>query len=246
MPFLAADVGGTFARVALVRAAHDDGREVEVLAYRKLACAAFPGLAELLQSFIDDEVRTTVRHCVLACAGYLKGDEVLSDNSAWPIHLGRLRQALGIDDIAVLNDLEALGYGIDDRSDSGARSLVSSEPQATWISRLPSASIRPQPVRRSPGSMPRMRIGWLRMALLIPAPPRPASALASLGLVEGAPCAIERPGIAQHLEPHCPGKRRDFHQPDLDGVGKAIALAAALPGKRVGSLIEDIVVVAER
>jgi glucokinase len=129
LPFLAADVGGTFARVALVRAAHDDGREVEVLAYRKLACAAFPGLAELLRSFIDDEVRTTVRHCVLACAGYLKGDEVLSDNSAWPIHLGRLRQALGIDDIAVLNDLEALGYGIDDRSDSGARLLCGPQSQ---------------------------------------------------------------------------------------------------------------------
>ena len=42
---------------------------------------------------------------------------------------------------------------------SAARSLVSTEPQATWISRLPSASIRPQPVRRRPGSMPRMRIG---------------------------------------------------------------------------------------
>ncbi|MGN6329612.1 MAG: glucokinase [Rhodanobacter sp.] len=123
LPFLAADVGGTFARVALVRAAADDAREVEVLAYRKLACAAFPGLAELLRSFIDDEVRTPVRHGVLACAGYLKGDEVLSDNSAWPIHLARLRQALGIDDVAVLNDLEALGYGIDDRSDSDARLL---------------------------------------------------------------------------------------------------------------------------
>lgn len=131
LPFLAADVGGTFARVALVRAAHDDGREVEVLAYRKLACAAFPGLAELLRSFIDDEVRTTVRHCVLACAGYLKGDEVLSDNSAWPIHLGRLRQVLGIDDVAVLNDLEALGYGIDDRSDGGARLLCGPDVQAS-------------------------------------------------------------------------------------------------------------------
>ena len=45
------------------------------------------------------------------------------------------------------------------RAESGACSLVSTEPQATWISRLPSLSIRPQPVRRRPGSMPRMRIG---------------------------------------------------------------------------------------
>lgn len=121
MPFLAADVGGTFARVALVRGPHEEGREVEVLAYRKLVCGDFAGLAELLQSFIADDARTTVRHCVLACAGYLKGDEVLNDNFAWPIHLARLRQAMGFDDVAVLNDLEALGYAFDNRPDSGAR-----------------------------------------------------------------------------------------------------------------------------
>jgi hypothetical protein len=45
------------------------------------------------------------------------------------------------------------------RSASAALSLVATDPQATWISRLPSTSITPQPVRRSPGSMPMMRIG---------------------------------------------------------------------------------------
>ena len=109
-PFLAADVGGTFARVALMRASHDEGRDIEVLAYRKLACAEFEGLAELLRSFIDSDAQTGVRHCVLACAGHVKGDEVLNDNSPWPIDLAQLRGALGLDDVAVLNDFEALGY----------------------------------------------------------------------------------------------------------------------------------------
>src|ERR1700704_6532169 len=43
---------------------------------------------------------------------------------------------------------------------SGSPSAGSTEPQPTKISRLPSISITPQPVRRRPGSMPRMRTGW--------------------------------------------------------------------------------------
>ena len=123
MPFLAADVGGTFARVALMRRSHDAAREVQVLAYRKLACAAFAGLPELLRSFVEGVAPIRVRRCVLACAGHVKGDEVLNDNSPWPIHLAPLRQALQLDDVAVLNDFEALGYAFDNVSASGSRLL---------------------------------------------------------------------------------------------------------------------------
>jgi glucokinase len=123
MPFLAADVGGTFARVALIQVPQDQRREVEVLAYRKLACAEFGGLAELLQSFVDRDARTSVRHCVLACAGQVKGDEVLSDNSPWPINLAHVRRAMALDDVAVLNDFEALGYALGNEPASGARLL---------------------------------------------------------------------------------------------------------------------------
>jgi glucokinase len=123
MPFLAADVGGTFARVALMQASQGGGREVEVLAYRKFACADFRGLAELLRAFVDGDARTTVRHCVLACAGQAMGDEVVNDNSAWPIRLSPLRQALALDDVAVLNDFEALGYAFDGHPACGARLL---------------------------------------------------------------------------------------------------------------------------
>ncbi|MEP6899588.1 MAG: glucokinase, partial [Rhodanobacter sp.] len=112
-PFLAADVGGTHARVALMQASEGETRGVEVLAYRTFACADFPGLVELLQAFVVDGAQTPVRHCVLACAGLVMGDEVLDDNLPWPIHLSPLREALALDDVAVLNDFEALGYALD-------------------------------------------------------------------------------------------------------------------------------------
>jgi len=111
-PFLAADVGGTHARVAVVRVAQ--GREcgLELLTYRKFACREFTSLSQLLTAFLV-RARIPVRHCVLACAGLVMGDEILHDNLAWPIRLSQLRHALGFDDVAALNDFEAFGYALD-------------------------------------------------------------------------------------------------------------------------------------
>jgi len=114
-PFLAADVGGTHARVALVRVSPNRDCGLDVLTYRKFACREFPSLAELLKAFLAQDARIPVRHCVLACAGQVMGDEVLHDNMAWPIQLSQLRSTLALDDVAVLNDFEAFGYALDGR-----------------------------------------------------------------------------------------------------------------------------------
>ncbi|HEX5353296.1 MAG TPA: glucokinase [Rhodanobacteraceae bacterium] len=113
-PFLAADVGGTHARVALLRAAHGGDRDIEVLSYRKFACADFPGLSELLRAFVEDNAALPVRRCVIACAGQIIDDGIVNDNLAWRVSLSRLRDALAFEDVAVLNDFEALGYALDD------------------------------------------------------------------------------------------------------------------------------------
>ncbi|WP_233496988.1 glucokinase [Dyella sp. AtDHG13] len=113
VPFLAADIGGTHGRVALMRALGGDGRGVETLAYRVFACVAFPSLSALLQAFVEAEVAMPVKHCVLACAGQVMGDEVVNDNLPWSIHLNQVQQALGLDEVAVLNDFEALAYALD-------------------------------------------------------------------------------------------------------------------------------------
>lgn len=122
-PFLAADIGGTHARIALVRASGGGESGLEMLAYRKFACADFRGLAALLRAFIERDVQTSVSHCVLACAGQAIDGDVLHDNLAWPIEPARLRTELGFDDIAVLNDFEALGYALDDAGSRRSRLL---------------------------------------------------------------------------------------------------------------------------
>jgi len=121
--FLAADVGGTHARIALVQAADARGDDVEVLAYRKFACSEHSTLGDLLRSFVEAEAAQSVRRCVLACAGHVVGDDVMHDNLVWPISLSRLRGALGLDDLVVLNDFEALGYALADAQHLDARLL---------------------------------------------------------------------------------------------------------------------------
>lgn len=112
-PFLAADIGGTHGRVALMRALHDGTGRVETLVYRVFACADFPALSDLLLAFVEVEATAPVKHCVLACAGQVMGNEVVNDNLPWPIHLSQLRQALGLDEVALLNDFEALAYALE-------------------------------------------------------------------------------------------------------------------------------------
>ncbi|MBS0382738.1 MAG: glucokinase [Proteobacteria bacterium] len=113
-PFLAADVGGTHARVALLRAATGAQREIEVLAYRKFACSDYPGLSQLLSEFIERDAMVQVRRCVIACAGQAMGDTIINDNLVWRVSLSQLRETLALDDVALLNDFEALAYALDD------------------------------------------------------------------------------------------------------------------------------------
>lgn len=112
--FVAADVGGTHARVALVRAALGGGRGIEVLAYHKYACADFASLSDVLKTFVESEAEQRVRVGVIACAGQVIGDAVVNDNLAWRVNVPRLRDRLDFDDVALLNDFEALGYALDD------------------------------------------------------------------------------------------------------------------------------------
>lgn len=123
-PFLAADVGGTHARVALVQASRVDSRVLDVLAYRAFRCADFSSLTDLLRAFLRHESGVAVRRCVLACAGQLTHGEVtIHDNLAWPIRLSEVRLTLGFDEVAVLNDFEALGYALDDAGSVPSRLL---------------------------------------------------------------------------------------------------------------------------
>ena len=110
---LAADVGGTYARLGLVDLA-DDGFLVGF--HRRYECAAFPSLAAVLCQFrreaADAGERAVPDACVVAIAGVLEGDHLLNGNLAWPVSLAATRRDAGIEDLHLINDFEALAWAL--------------------------------------------------------------------------------------------------------------------------------------
>src|SRR5215471_10035415 len=115
---------------------------------------------------------------------------------------------------------------------SSALSSVASEPQARKLRRLPSIVTTPQPVRRRPGSMPRMRIGRLILLLDSSRPPaRLAQSTQALALVpQTDAAAMERAPFQRHLRDH-PARQLDLRRrhcgPAVCGGGRHLGPVGA-------------------
>jgi glucokinase len=104
-PFLATDIGGTHARLALVRARPDG--TVEVLDHQTYACAGYPGLAPIVADFLA--ARGAVHEAAIGCTGMRQGDTLVGLNLPWAVPLGELR-ALGIARVDAVNDFVAVAH----------------------------------------------------------------------------------------------------------------------------------------
>lgn len=104
-PFLATDIGGTHARLALVRAQPDGA--IEVLDAQTYDCAAFAGLAPIVAGFLS--TRGAVDDAAIGCTGMRQGDTLVGLNLPWAVPLDDLR-ALGIARVGAVNDFAAVAH----------------------------------------------------------------------------------------------------------------------------------------
>jgi len=126
--FLAADVGGTHARIGLVSRQPDGSRPVTVLQYHRYACAEWPSLTAVLQDFVGQLDRSVrVDRCAVASAGYVLGDAIVNDNLPWPVSIRDIRDSLGIEQLAVVNDFEAVAYATQFLSTADTTAVIESE-----------------------------------------------------------------------------------------------------------------------
>ncbi|MGB3461277.1 MAG: glucokinase [Rhodanobacter lindaniclasticus] len=130
-PFLAADVGGTHARVGLVSGRGDERRPVSVLHFHRYGCAEWPSLTAMLRDFVAQLENTPhaaaargIRECAVACAGYVLDDAIVNGNLAWPVSISAIRGALGIQQLAVINDFEAVAYATQFIDAADTRSII--------------------------------------------------------------------------------------------------------------------------
>jgi glucokinase len=112
-PVLAADVGGTHARVALVIGQPDPRRPVRILAEGRYDGAEWASLDAILQDFLAAQAHLApqgIERCAIAIAGYVLDDNVANSNLPWPVSLSRLRASTGTPTLEVINDFEAVAY----------------------------------------------------------------------------------------------------------------------------------------
>ncbi len=121
-PFLAADVGGTHARMAIVRAGAGP-QQVEIEHYHKYVCAQWPGLDAIMRDFFDRHGGTSIRECALACAGYAIDDQIINVNLPWIVNLSALRESLGFSELTLANDFESLAHAALHLDDEAAVAL---------------------------------------------------------------------------------------------------------------------------
>jgi glucokinase len=109
LPWLVADVGGTNARFGWVE---DPSAGVQQV--RQFAVADHASPAHAAAAYLDTlgRPRPAPRRAALAVATAIDGDAVSLTNSAWSFSRTALREALGVRELRVLNDFEALALSL--------------------------------------------------------------------------------------------------------------------------------------
>ncbi|WP_186008978.1 glucokinase, partial [Stenotrophomonas thermophila] len=104
-----ADVGGTFARLALAEA--QPGHAPRLGSHRTYACAEHPSLAAILADFTAG-LGQPVQTAVVAIAGLLDGDVLINSNLPWTVSLSATRAQSGLHELQLINDFEAVALAI--------------------------------------------------------------------------------------------------------------------------------------
>jgi glucokinase len=130
---LVADVGGTNARLALA-----DLQTLQLTAAVSLRREGFPSLEAVAESYLRG-VSERPRMAAIAVAGPVVGDTIKLTNSPWSFRREGLQAALGLDELLVLNDFEALAHALPHLGSSDLQQIGGSAP----VERAPKVVLGP-------------------------------------------------------------------------------------------------------
>lgn len=110
MQIVAADIGGTHARLALAELA--SGERPRLGGMRKYRTREHPGLVEVWAKFERDNGGMLPRAAALAVAAPIEGDTLSFMNCDWRIPRFGIAEELGLDQLALLNDFGAVAHAV--------------------------------------------------------------------------------------------------------------------------------------
>ena len=122
---LAGDIGGTKTAVALF--ARRRGR-LEPVAQQRVKSREFRSLEELVERFLREQHASVATAC-FGIAGPVMGGRCEATNLAWVVDAAALQRRFKFRAVVLLNDLEALAYGIETLRPSAVAVLNAGTPQ---------------------------------------------------------------------------------------------------------------------
>ena len=105
---VAGDIGGTHARLGLFEVREGTPR---LLIERRYSSKKFPGLEAVLQEFVQ-ELKPATTSAAFGLAGPVHDGHVRTPNLPWEVDGAVLASVLGLPHVTLINDLEALAYGV--------------------------------------------------------------------------------------------------------------------------------------
>ena len=108
MQILSGDIGGTSTRLALIEVDRDS---LDLLHYASYRSLSYPGLHEIITEFTQQHAL----HLDAACfgvAGPVLEQRCITTNLPWHIDAHEIRSILNLREVSLINDLEAIAWGI--------------------------------------------------------------------------------------------------------------------------------------
>jgi glucokinase len=104
---LLADIGGTNARFALASTDDPEPREIAVL-----ATSDYPDIGSAVGSYLSLVRAEMPSRMYAAFAGPVNAETVQLTNNRWSFHRGELQAKLALEQLTLINDFEAMAWGV--------------------------------------------------------------------------------------------------------------------------------------
>jgi len=132
---LAGDIGGTKTFLQLVETAHQSQlspTEMKIIYEQRYISAEYRDLGPIIRQFLLDVekkegIKPVPEKACFAIAGPVVNNTVKLTNLSWMLDASHMEQDLGISHISLINDFEAIGYGVVGLTDNDIHILQTGE-----------------------------------------------------------------------------------------------------------------------
>ena len=130
MKTLVADIGGTNSRLAVALTSKTN-KEIILKNVQKFRNSDFNNFDEVIEKYLSISDDNLINRMCIAAAGIISKTTVEMSNLNWKITVPSLQKAANIDEVLIINDLQAQGYALDFINPKDLETLIEGSHVAT-------------------------------------------------------------------------------------------------------------------